>query len=90
MFDSFAAGTPIIHNSGGWIKKLTQTERCGLYFAPGESQQLVEHADALYQSTTMHSEYSHNAKSVATDLFDRSKIASGILSFIRRPNLRIV
>lgn len=30
MFDSFAAGLPIIHNTDGWIKELVDESKCGL------------------------------------------------------------
>ena len=42
LFDSFAAGTPMIQNTEGWIKDLIERENCGVNVPPDDAGALAE------------------------------------------------
>jgi glycosyltransferase involved in cell wall biosynthesis len=42
MFDSFAAGLPIIHNTSGWIAELVSQNNCGITVKPRNSQEMAD------------------------------------------------
>jgi len=78
MFDSFAAGVPIIQNTEGWIKDLINDYNCGYNVA----YQNVEAYKKIYRHLLDFDlkDKSFNAKKVAADLFDRDELSTNYLS----------
>ncbi len=83
MFDSFAASCPVIHNSGGWIKTLTDEHECGFFFKPENPEELVHHANRLYHDEALRQKASIQAKWAATTLFDRDTVSRELLKFLK-------
>lgn len=77
MFDSFAAGLPIIQNTTGWIKSLVDERGCGLNVVPGDP---VSMAGAIQFMSQMEPSSWQNmsvaAFNLAQNAFNRDLLAS--------------
>ncbi len=76
MFDSFAAGVPIIQSTKGWIKELVEAEQCGVNVYPDNPKFFAEKIEGLVLDPSYRNQLANNAKRVATSTFDRSRLAS--------------
>lgn len=75
IFDSFAAGVPVIQTTTGWIKVLFEKEKCGINVAPDNPEML---ATAMMDLSTNHKEYDEmckNAGRLALNEFNRNNLA---------------
>lgn len=75
MFDAFAAGVPIIHNTRGWIKDFVDREQCGISVPPGDPQAMADAVMALTRDPVLRERLGRNAQRVARELFDRDLLA---------------
>lgn len=77
MFDSFAAGLPVIQNTTGWIKSLLDEHGCGLNVEPGNPASM---ANAIQSMSQMEAEkwqdMSDAAFNLAQNVFNRDLLAS--------------
>ena len=75
VFDSFAAGKPIIQTSRGWIKELVEAEQCGINIElnniPGSADKVI----AYVNSPDKLRDHDAHAKRLAESVFDREKLA---------------
>lgn len=80
MFDSFAAGVPIIQNTNGWIKELVEDYNCG-YNVEYEN---VESYKEIYNQILNFDikNKSYNAKKLAKEVFNRDILAVNYLSYL--------
>jgi glycosyltransferase involved in cell wall biosynthesis len=76
IFDSFAAGVPIIQTTTGWIKTLIDKEGCGLNVLPDDASGLTHAILSLADNDSLHNTISHNAERVAKTLFNRDTLAN--------------
>lgn len=83
MFDSFAAGVPIIQNTTGWIKELVDQEKCGINVPPDNGILMGKAIDLIIAREDLHLEFSKNAGRLGTTQFDRGRIAELYLWKIR-------
>jgi glycosyltransferase involved in cell wall biosynthesis len=82
MFDAFAAGTPMIQTTQGWIKGLFEEAHCGLTVTPDSP---TEMADAIQYMATHREEQetmAANAQCLAKAKFDRTKLAHDMLDIV--------
>ncbi len=82
MFDAFAAGLPIIQTTQGWIKDLINKYDCGVNVAPNQPTEMAEAIKLLATDKVIRDKKATNAKKVATELFDRDKLAKDMLTII--------
>ncbi|MEP6617503.1 MAG: glycosyltransferase family 4 protein [Ginsengibacter sp.] len=75
IFDSFAAGVPIIQTTTGWIKTLIDEEGCGLNSIPDDPESLANAIIKISDDDALHSQLSANATHVAETLFNRDLLA---------------
>jgi glycosyltransferase involved in cell wall biosynthesis len=75
LFDSFAAGTPMIQNTEGWIKDLIDREDCGVNVPPDDAAALAEAVVRLARNPEERRRISANARRVAREQFDRDLLA---------------
>jgi glycosyltransferase involved in cell wall biosynthesis len=75
MFDSFAAGVPIIQNTGGWIRDLVDRESCGLNAAMGDPQSMAACIRRLASDRSLRDELGRNARRLAEGPFNRDRLA---------------
>ena len=75
IFDSFAAGIPVIQNSQGWIKDLFDREECGITIPPDDPEALAHAVIKLVRDPALRDSMGRNAKRVALEQFDRDLLA---------------
>lgn len=75
MFDSFAAGTPMIQTTQGWIKQLFATENCGLTVPPNDAAAFAGAVIRLSDDDNLHQGLAANARRVGRERFDRDLLA---------------
>jgi glycosyltransferase involved in cell wall biosynthesis len=86
IFDSFAAGVPIVQTSTGWIQELVAREKCGKNVPLDNPQLAARIIAALPYDTDALKEMSSNAKRLAETAFNRDILAEkylGILADVR-------
>ena len=80
IFDSFAAGVPIVQTSQGWIKDLVTNHYCGITIELADPKTAAE---KIYQTSSEDLEkMSENAKKLALTEFDRSLLAKKYLQHL--------
>jgi glycosyltransferase involved in cell wall biosynthesis len=75
VFDSFAAGVPIIQTTRGWIKDLVNESNCGLNVDPQKPETMAEAIMMLITNPDKTMQLGLNAKRLASEQFDRDKLA---------------
>ncbi len=75
LFDSLAAGLPVVHNTEGWMKRLIDGHACGLSAPPGDPRGLAEAVLLLVRSPELRLRLSDNAGRLARERFDRAELA---------------
>jgi len=83
IFDSFAAGVPIIQTTTGWIKTLIINEGCGINVLPDDATGLTNAIISVADNDTLHQNISGNAERVAKTLFNRDHLANYYLQEIK-------
>lgn len=83
IFDSFAAGVPIIQTTTGWIKTLIEEENCGINVLPDSPVDLAQAILSMADNDKKHRQISVNAERVAQTLFNRDILANQYLREIR-------
>ena len=76
VFDSFAAGLPVIQATQGWIKDLFDREHCGITVPPNDMNAMADAVSRVCSNEQLRAALGANAARVAEDLFDRSLLAS--------------
>lgn len=82
VFDSFAAGVPVIQTTRGWIKDLVEKENCGINVSPGDFRAMAEAMLHLSRDTEDRKVKSLNAKRLSETDFNRELLASKYLNAI--------
>lgn len=83
MFDSFAAGVPIIQSTRGWIKDLVKRNDCGINVAPDQPRQFAAAIEAIANDRVYRDRLAENAKRLAREEFDRDLLAERYLQSLR-------
>ena len=83
IFDSFAAGVPIIQTTTGWIKELIEKENCGINVSPNNPKELADAILKMADDEILHEKLSVNAGRVARTLFNRDVLANQYLEEIK-------
>jgi glycosyltransferase involved in cell wall biosynthesis len=84
MFDSFAAGKPVIQTTRGWIKELLKKEKCGINCPPENPDAMKDAILYLAENKEQRDLMAENAKRVARDLFNRDTLADEMLDIITK------
>ena len=82
MFDSFAAGVPIIQNSTGWIKEMVEINKCGLNVEQHNPRSFADAITHLADNPLERDVYAQNAFSLAQSEFDVDILAEKYISAI--------
>jgi len=86
MFDAFAAGKPVIHNTTGWIKNLFDRENCGISVKPDDAHELAAAIEQMSHNQNLQKAYSANALRLAKEMFNRDSLADTYLSELDKIN----
>jgi len=75
MFDSLAAGKPVLVNVPGWLGSLIKSNNCGRCLDPNRPAALAGALEELAANPTLCREMGKNARALAERQFDRRKLA---------------
>ena len=78
LFDSLAAGKPIIVNSAGWTKDLCEKERCGCFVDPENPADLADRLQAIKDDKPLLEAWGRNARRLAVEVFNQSLLAGKV------------
>ena len=82
LFDSLAAGKPVIVNSDGWTRDLVEREGCGLYVDADKPEHLAAALRDLRDSPRRCQEYGERARELAVSRFARSQLSSQLADLL--------
>lgn len=83
MFDSFAAGVPIIQSTKGWIKELVEETGCGINVEPYQPEQFVKAMERIAGDKGFRDKLAENAKKNALIRFNRNVLAKNYLEELK-------
>lgn len=75
LFDSLAAGVPVLQNTQDWMKDLLERESCGITVPPDDPEALAAAIRSLLMDRERRENLAANALRVARDQFDRGFLA---------------
>ena len=75
MFDSLAAGKPVLVNMPGWLQKLVEQNDAGVFVEPDNPIDFADKVLFLRDNPELCTEYGRNARQLAEDQFARQKLA---------------
>jgi glycosyltransferase involved in cell wall biosynthesis len=75
LFDTFAAGVPVVQTTQGWIKRLLEREQCGLTVPANDPNAMADAVLQLARNHQLRASLAANARRVAVKLFDRDLLA---------------
>ena len=82
LFDSLAAGRPIIHNTHGWMKRLLSDAGCGVAVPPRRADVAADHVLELRDSPVKRTEMGQRARALAERHFSREQHAARFLDLL--------
>jgi len=82
LFESLAAGVPIVQTTNGWIKDLLNKENCGFTVSSEKSIELVNKLIELKNNQELWTEMSKNSLRVAKTQFDKKILAEKMITNI--------
>lgn len=82
MFDSFAAGVPIIQTTKGWIKDMVSEEFCGLNAEPHDPKSLADAMEWMLENEEERDKMAENSLRLAKTVFNRDNLAKKYLESI--------
>jgi glycosyltransferase involved in cell wall biosynthesis len=75
IFDSFAAGVPIIQTTQGWIKELVKDNYCGVNVDPNDTKEMAGAMIYLIENKSELARMKHNSSHLANTGFNRDVLA---------------
>ncbi len=84
LFDSLAAGVPVIQTTGGWIRDFLEEERCGYTVDPERPEELADLLVALAGDEPTRATMGENAARLARSRFDKIILADRMLAGLER------
>ena len=82
LFDSLAAGTPVLINYGGWQASLLETRNAGLVVPSADPACSAQHVARILNSRDELVAMGERARALAEELFDRERHAHQLLSVL--------
>jgi glycosyltransferase involved in cell wall biosynthesis len=82
IFDSFAAGVPIVQTSNGWIKKLVDIEECGINVSLDNPKYAAEKILELSIDHDLTKKMGTNAFRLANTMFNRDLLAKSYIEIM--------
>lgn len=83
IFDSFAAGVPIIQTTQGWIKELVEDSNCGITVPPNNPESLAAAFLAYTNSAELQAIHAANSLKLAETTFSRDRCAADMLAAMK-------
>lgn len=79
LFESLAAGVPVIQTTNGWIKDLLDDKDCGFSVSPDQPKEMVNALLELRDSKELRDRLASNALKVAKTDFDKKVLAKKMI-----------
>jgi glycosyltransferase involved in cell wall biosynthesis len=86
LFDSFAAGVPVIQSTKGWIKDLVDQYQCGINVDPARPETFAAAMEKMMDNPILASKMGKNARDLAQLKFDRSVLSHQFIQAIESLN----
>jgi len=83
LFESLAAGVPVIQTTNGWIKDLLEKEECGFTVSPEKPGEMASKLLELRDSEELRNRLSSNSLRVAQTDFDKKMLANKMIDRIQ-------
>jgi glycosyltransferase involved in cell wall biosynthesis len=84
FFESLAAGVPVIQNTQGWMKTFLDTHQLGYTLDPKDAEALADKLIYLDAHPDERDEMRSRAMQIAAKEFDKTYLASKMLSGLER------
>lgn len=84
LFESLAAGVPVIQTTQGWIKDFLEQHQAGYTVDGNSPQQLADILITLKDNPEKHAEISIQAARVAKQFFDKNYLADTMISILKK------
>jgi glycosyltransferase involved in cell wall biosynthesis len=84
LYESLAAGLPIIQTTQGWIKDLLEEHQCGFTINAKQPDALAELLIKLYEDPQLCEAMGVRGRELAEKEFDSDKLANNMLNLITR------
>jgi glycosyltransferase involved in cell wall biosynthesis len=75
FFDSLAAGKPVVVNTDGWLRRLAEENRAGVYVPAGDAEALAGALLELARRPDLAAKLGENGRALAEREFDRELLA---------------
>ncbi len=80
LFDTLAAGKPVIVNTPGWLRLLVEEHQCGRYATANQPNDLADQISFVCDHPEFAREAGRNARKLAERCFDRRRLAADLLT----------
>ena len=84
LFESMAAGVPVIQTTQGWIKDFVQEQKVGFTIDGGKPRQLAEKLIFLKDNPEAANEMANRARQAAIQFFDKDQLAAKMLDILKK------
>ena len=84
LFDSMAAGAPVIQTTNGWIRAFLEAENCGFTVDPNSPEELADMLIQLAEDPELRRITGENARRLARERFDKKILAQTMLAGLER------
>jgi len=84
LFESLAAGVPVIQTTNGWIKDLLEIENCGFTVSAEDPVEMVDALLKLRESSSLRDKLSKNSFRLARKSFDKQVLANKMIHKIEQ------
>lgn len=82
MFDSLAAGKPVLVNVPGWLGQTIENNKCGFETDPQSPASLADKLEALAENRELIEKFSKNARRLAENSFSRAMMGDRLESVL--------
>jgi len=79
LFDAFAAGIPVIHNTTGWIKEVVDREQCGVSIGPDDHNALAKAMIRITEDNSYRNLLAENSARLGQTVFNRDRLSQKYL-----------
>lgn len=88
LFDSLAAGRPVVNNTAGWIRDLLERSGAGVSYRAGNVEVAADHIVALCRDPSRRRRMGVRARELAEAEFSRDMLAARFADLFPREGLR--
>ena len=84
FFDYISAGLPVLNNYPGWLADMINENNCGIAVPPENPKMFAQALIKMSQEPEELTIYAQNAQKLATDKFDRTKLAEQFVLWLEK------